>query len=79
MATSVNSVCAALWWTSIRRAQQSRQPPSRDPASATERYTGVLPAADELIGHSVLWVLMSICLDLDRATVVAPEGQRGDR
>src|SRR4030088_3288069 len=54
MATSVNSVCAALWWTSIRRAQRSRQPPSRDPESATQRYTGVLTAADELIGHKSL-------------------------
>ncbi len=54
MATSVNSVCAARWWTSIRRAQQSRQPPSYDPASVTERYPGVLTAADELIGHKSL-------------------------
>jgi hypothetical protein len=47
--------------------------------SATERYTGVLPAADELIGHSVLWVLVSICLDLDRTNLGRPEGQRGAR
>jgi hypothetical protein len=38
-----------------------------------------LAAADELIAHSVLWVLLSIRVDLDRANVVAPEGQGGDR
>src|SRR5438034_10821063 len=54
MATSVNSVCAAPWWTSIRHAQQSQQPRSHDPASVTERHTGVLTAADEFIGHKSL-------------------------
>jgi len=38
----------------------------------TERYPGVLTAADALVRHSVLRVFMSICLDLDRANLGRP-------